>query len=140
MKKFLLLVILFNLTCSFKVYANTLLNLTCDQEEFHSKNSYLSKSLGHSFSDGKRFFQLEFKNNYQNLETDMLMVIDKRVAYLENNNDILEIVTPIDSMNWFHRFEINRYTGELKHTRYHAKDDKRLTVFLCKCKSQKRKF
>ena len=140
MKKFILFYLILTLGFSFKVHANTLLNLICDQEEFHSKNHYLSKSLGHSFSNGRKFFQLEFNNNYQKLETDMLMVVDNRVANFENNNDILKVITVIDHLNWGHIFEINRYTGKLEHIRYFVNDNDRTEVFIYICESKQRKF
>lgn len=125
---------------SFSTNASTLLNLICDQQSFESKQGYYSKDLGHSFPDGERFFQLEFDKKSQRLETDMVMVIDSTIVVFENKNNLIEIITERDNLNFIHVFEVNRFTGEIKQIRYHWEDDTRIEIYLYKCKSAKIQF
>ena len=125
---------------SFSTNASTVLNLICDQQSFKSRHQTVSKDLGHTFADGERFFQLEFDNNSQKLETDMGVLVNNTIKIFENNNNILKITTAVDSINYFHTFTVNRFTGVVKVVRIHLEDEERTELYKYKCKSAKMQF
>ena len=70
----------------------------------------------------------------------MSMVFDSKIVSFKNKNNIIKITTTVDNVKYFHMFEINRFTGKLKHIRAHYEDTNRLEVNLYDCKSAQRKF
>ena len=122
-------------------YARTVLNLICDLHTFNSTNGqYLSKDLGHSFSDGRTFFYLEFGGSFQKLNTDMSVVADTTITEFSDKGNVIEITTAVDVTHRYYTFEINRMTGRIILARINAKDINQIEVFKYDCRSAKRKF
>ena len=117
-------------------------SLICDKIKFVDvhKNVY-SKARGHSFNDGRKPFALLKKDDKYFVETGMFILNKKVVRYNESDAKY-SIFMEVDRT--FNRdvrsmVNINRYSGELVHSRWFPDDDT-IELHVYECKKAKRKF
>ena len=119
--------------------ASKVINVTCEQTEFQSRNQYLSKDLGYDL--GTKSLYLDYSNpNRVILQTDMGILVDNEVIFLEENGAEISLLTATDHLNYSHHFNLNRSNGNVSVVRFHESDETRREISIFNCKTSKYKF
>ena len=114
------------------------INIVCDRYEQQTTGRQLySKSLGHSFADGRRYLFLS-TSPYPKIQTDMTMVINETIKFIDEDGSEIHVLLENDNLGFHHYFHIDRNSGKVAHVRSRGEDYHE--TFAYECRKNTKKF